>query len=550
MQRGTYGVLMVLAAAVAGCRLVSAPAGADKGGIYLNLSADAILIEPRLSKQEKGVGREEALNRSSREEIVEALNSYVDSYVGSQVKGLFLNVNYQRACFDSQVMESYWDLEDPEKEISGWPRMFWETQKKGVDPFAVCVARCRTDRLSPWVSVRMNDHHYFDIPSRINRLWLDHPELRTRPPNGLFNYGKREVRDYYMAFIREVLDTYDVDGVELDWMRTQHLFPDDKVAEGQPLLNQFMREVRELTQAKARERRHPIRVAVRVPVTPEIGRCYGLDAVAWAQEGVVDMVILSNWFTPTNVDIPVERWKREIGPASSCLVVPGADAALCLAQNKTVKQMNGTVESLRGFAVSAFSRGADAVYIFNNFMIPYKTQTVHPDGTVTYSSDRQAALRELGSLATALGKPRTHVLTFTAPDLRPEPKAPWPLPPGAAKAFDLHIGPKPAGGRCAVHVGLDACEGVREAEVSVTVNGAACRALGDLPRDPRYTYDNTRVWHVVKGVAETGARVLAFGVEPAALQDGYNRVEVTNKKGEAQALTWLELHISPPAVSP
>jgi hypothetical protein len=530
--------------------LVSSPAGSDKGGIYLNLSADAILIEPRLAKQERGVSREEALNRSSRAEIVEALNSYVDSYVGSQVKGLFLNVNYQRACFDSQVMESYWNLEDPEKAISGWPRMFWETKKKGVDPFAVCVARCRTNCLSPWISVRMNDHHYFDIPSRINRLWLDHPELRTRPPHGLFNYGKKEVRDYYMAFIREVLDAYDVDGVELDWMRTQHLFPDDKVAEGLPLLNQFMREVRELTQAKARERRHPIKVAVRVPVTPEIGRRYGLDAVAWAQEGVVDMVILSNWFTPTNVDIPVERWKREIGPASACLIVPGADAALCLAQNKTIKQMNGTVESMRGFAVSAFSRGADAVYIFNNFMIPYKTQTVHPDGTVTYSSDRQEALRELGSLSTALGKPRTHVLTFTAPDLKPEPKDPWPLPHGVAQAFDLHIGPKPAGGRCAVHVGLDACAGVGDAEVSVTVNGAACRMLGDLPRDPRYTYDNTRVWHVVKGVAETGARVLAFHVEPAALQDGYNRIEVTNKKGEAQALTWLELYVSPPAVSP
>lgn len=530
-------------AAVAGCVGVSPFAGPEKNGIYLNLSADAVLIEPQLKKQERGVSREEALNRSSREEIVEALNSYVDSYVGTQVKGLFLNVNYQRACFDSKVMESYWNLPDPEKEISGWPRMFWETKKKGVDPFAVCIARCRTDRLSPWVSVRMNDHHYFDIPSRINRLWLDHPELRTRPPHGLFNYGKQEVRDYYLAFIREVLDTYDVDGIELDWMRTQLLFPDDQAAAGMPLLNAFMREVRALTRAKARERGHAIRVAVRVPVTPEIGRRYGLDAVAWARAGDVDLVILSNWFTPTHFDIPVERWKQALGRDSACLVVPGADAALCLAQSKTVKQMNNTVESLRGFAVSAFSRGADAIYIFNNFMIPYKTQTVHPDGTVTTSSDRQTALRELGSLATALGKPRTHVLTFTAPDLKPEPKEPRPLPPGAAQAFDLHIGPKPEGGRCTVHVGLDACEGLAEAELTVTVNGAACRGLGDLPRDPRYTYDNTKVWHVVRGVAETGARVLAFEVPQAALKDGYNRVAISNAKTAKLAMTWLEIEV-------
>jgi len=517
----------------------------DKGGIYLNLSADAVLIEPRLSKQEKGVSREQALNRSSREEIIAALNAYVDSYVGSQVKALFLNVNYQRACFDSKVMESYWNLPDPEKEITEWPRMFWETKKKGVDPFAVCIARCRADRLSPWVSVRMNDHHYFNIPSRINRLWLDHPELRTRPPNGLFNYAKPEVRAYYQAFIREVLDTYDVDGIELDWMRTQTLFPDDQVAGGLPLINQFMREVRALTEAKARERGHPIRIAVRVPVTPEIGRRFGLDAVAWAQEGLTDMVILSNWFTPTNTDIPVERWKQAISPASGCLIVPGADAALCLAQNKTVKQMNNTIESMRGWAVSAFSRGADAVYIFNNFMIPYQTQTVHPEGKVTYSSERQAALRELGSLATALGKPRTHVLTFTAPDLTKEPAAPRPLPPGAAQTFDLHIGPRPDGGHSTVHVSLDAAPGLADAQLTVTVNGAACRPLGDLPRDPRYKYDNTKIWHVVKGVAETGARVLAFDVPTSALQDGYNKVAITHGKSTPLAMTWLELHLTP-----
>ena len=57
-----------------------------------------------------------------------------------------------------------------------------------------------------------------------------------------------------------------------------------------------------------------------------------------------------------------------------------------------------------------------------------------------------------------------------------------PLPPGEAKAFDLHIGPKPQGSRCTVRVGLDACDGLAETELAVTVNGAACRALGDLPQ--------------------------------------------------------------------
>jgi len=341
-----------------------------------------------------------------------------------------------------------------------------------------------------------------------------------------------------------VLDTYDVDGIELDWMRTQTLFPDDQVAEGLPLLNQFMREIRAMTEAKARERGHPIRIAVRVPVTPEIGRRFGLDAVAWAQEGLTDMVVLSNWFTPTNTDIPVERWKQALGPASGCLIVPGADAALCLAQNKNIKQMNNSIETMRGFAVSSFHRGADAIYIFNNFMIPYKTQTVHPDGSVTTSNDRTRALRELGSLATASNGPRTHVLTFTSPSLAPEPTSPRSLAAQQTLTFDLPIGPRTAHGPCTLHVALDSCPTVAAAELVVSVNAQPCRWTGDLPRDRRYTYDNTRIWHVVKNVAETGARVLAFDVPLAALQSGSNRITIMNPTANPLAITWLELALT------
>ncbi len=36
-----------------------------------------------------------------------------------------------------------------------------------------------------------------------------------------------------------------------------------------------------------------------------------------------------------------------------------------------------------------------------------------------------------------------------------------------------------------------------DAQLTVTVNGESCRPHSDLPRDPRYTYDNTKIWHTV-----------------------------------------------------
>jgi len=340
-----------------------------------------------------------------------------------------------------------------------------------------------------------------------------------------------------------VLDKYDVDGIELDWMRTQHLFPDGKAAEGMLLIDQFMAEIREMTKAKARERGHPIKVAVRVPVTPEIGKYFGLDAVRWAQENLIDILVLSNWFVPTDFDIPVEQWKREIGPESTAIIAAGADFAYCITNSKQIKQMKGNIETMRGFAVSAYSRGADAIYIFNNFMIPYKLKIIGADGKVSYVDDRKTAMSEIGQLSTALGKPRTHVLTHHNPGVENKPLELIVLKGGETREFQIHIGPEPEQGSYTVNVGIDSREGFDKAQFVVKVNSQACPMLGDMPRDPRYKYDNSKVWHVVEHVSETGARVMQFKVDPAALKDGYNCISITNSTQDEQALTWLEIHL-------
>ncbi|MDA3925394.1 MAG: hypothetical protein PF904_11920 [Kiritimatiellae bacterium] len=543
MLRGVVKGLLLAIVFLAGCRLISPTEKVQKNCIYLNMSADAIPIQAKFAKEGKGVSKEEAINRCTKAEIIEALNGFVDYYADTQVKGLFLNVNYQRACFDSEVMEAYWDQENPEKDLVGWTRMFLALKKKDVDAFDVCVKRCRENKIEPWISFRMNDHHYFDKPALINSFYLDNPEFRTRPPHGLFNYGKKEVRDYYKAFIVETLDKYDVDGIELDWMRTQHLFPDGKAAEGMKLIDQFMREIREITKAKAKERGHPIKVAVRIPVTPEIGKQFGLDGVTWAREGLVDLLVLSNWFVPTDFDIPVERWKKEIGPESSAIIAAGVDFAYCICHKEQVKQLKGNIETMRGFAASSYSRGADAIYIFNSFMIPFKMKIIGADGKVSYSNDKKQAMNEIGQLSTALGKSRTHVFTYHDPDVEKRPREPIALKSGETKEFEIHIGPKPETGDSFVNVGLESKTGFEKADIFVTVNGSPCQILGDMLCDPKYKYDNTRVWHVVQHVSETGARVMQFKVNPGALKDGYNLISITNKSKDGQALTWLEMHL-------
>ena len=75
------------------------------------------------------------------------------------------------------------------------------------------------------------------------RRRLDRPGLRLCHP---------EVREHHMEFVRELLERYDPDGLELDWMRFGYHFKPGHEAEGRAILTQFMRDVRALTREWSR----------------------------------------------------------------------------------------------------------------------------------------------------------------------------------------------------------------------------------------------------------------------------------------------------------
>ena len=226
----------------------------------------------------------------------EGLNAFVDQYAGTQVTHLFLNPNAMRASHRSSVRDAIWDegtQHMPKAEEPGglWPnnaRLLWE---RGLDPYAVWIARSREKGIVPWLTMRMNDVHSVDEPKNFmhSSFWVNHPEF-WRVPGGkgwtdrALDYGRPEVREHAMAYVKELLERYDPDGLELDWMRFGWHFAPGKEAEGAELLCAFMREVRGLTKAAAEKRGHPIKLGARVPADPDGARGLGMDGVRWVKE--------------------------------------------------------------------------------------------------------------------------------------------------------------------------------------------------------------------------------------------------------------------------
>jgi len=527
------GTIAALGAAPRG--QATAP-GAGRGPI-VNIAADGLvgcLVPPLAIDGSHG-----------RDELLTAYRKLVDHYADAGVPYLFLNVCYQRAAYPSKVWDTYWDLDDPDTQATGWPRCYWLLHKKGVDPFAACIARCRARGVLPWLSIRMNDTHYIGDPTRTSSFWQRHPELR-RAPQGGYDFTHQAVRDHYLALVAEVMDRYDCDGVELDWMRFPWHFKPGEERRGRAALDDFMRAAHELAEQASRRRGHVVRLAARIPAVPEFAQGLGMDGVAWARNGWVDMLILASVWRPSDTDIPIERWRALLGPAAgNVLLAAGTD--LWLQGAPGGKLMSDDRETQRAFTAAMLDRGADLIYLFNHFnMNDFRYQEPLPDGRTVVRDEGSALLAEAGRLEAAVQGARRHVLTFhdPAPPGLPNPKPlPAQLALGRPVRFRLFIGPKPTKGRVILRVGLERAPGVAEARLGARLNGAACGPLEDLtgpaPRKPN-PHDASRVFHV----AHVAHRMVQFEAPLGAARRGYNEVALRLVHGAPQKVVWLEIYLT------
>jgi hypothetical protein len=372
----------------------------------------------------------------------ERLDQVVDRLADSQVTTMLICCNAKRTNYDSKVWEMYGfdPTRDTGTEYGQWGANIQAIYKAGVDPVQRMIDRCRQRNISPWVSIRMNDAHDATVPVSPlhSQFWMDHPEYHL-PNYGMnigLDYGLKPVRDHYMALLREVCDRFDMDGLELDWNRFPHSFRrGEEIAQGQ-VLTGWLGEVREVVRAAEQKWNHPICLAARVPARPQASMGTGLDAVTWAQQGLIDHLIVAPFLT-TDFDVPVEQWNQLLSGTGVGVTV-GLEHAVGASW---YEQMPNTPELRRGAAMAALARGSQGTYLFNHFAFA--------DEEKPYLLKEPYLLQEMGSVETLADKDRSYAVTYA--DIN-DPNTPmWgalgalprTLSPGESADFSLFIGPKP-----------------------------------------------------------------------------------------------------------
>lgn len=321
----------------------------------------------------------------------------------------------------------------------------------------------------------------------------------------------------------ELLERYDPDGLELDWARFgYHLTPGREGEEGE-FLAEVMRRARARIRAWPKNGEHPILLGIRVRAHADAAAGLGTDAVRRAHEGLVGMIVPCPFWTASGFDIPIEFWHERLVPAlRRVAVVPGIEHnARPFPGAEAVANDLGT---LRGFAASAYYRGADSLYLFNWMNSQTRPVTAGQYGQLLREGLSNEAIRRA---------PRRHPVGYrdTVPPGFPN-GAQLPADALAGRECRIPIGPAPEAGRVWAVIGLARREGLDEAQLTASLHGHAletAEALTDLRR-----------------FGGAVARAVRGPCPLAAARDGLNRLHVRQVKGSSpQQIVWVEIRVEP-----
>ncbi len=480
--------------------------------------------------------------------------SWVDGYAQGQVKELIFNPNAMRTSYGSKVWDPIWLNYDPNgpddqplfkslpPKDREWPRKWihtaWQLHQDGIDPYRIWMDVSRKKKVSPWISMRMNDSHFTNDEQLYlhSEFWRSNPQFRRIPYRSAeflstdwsLDYAHREVREHEMKLVKELVERYDFDGLELDWMRFGYHFRPGFEREGAPLLTDFMVKVRRLLDRAEQKRGHKIKLGARVPSRPQTAAGLGMDAVTWARKGLVDLLVPTPFWATIETDMPMELWK-ELLYGTNVTLAAGLELQLLEYWNPPYPPYpQNSLETARGAAISLLDRGADRIYLFNYFHgVP--ANAVDPE-SVLHPRNFPSVLRELGSVEAITGKPRRHVITYPDVWAPGEPRAialPATVNKGELKEFRIHIGPKPVSGKVMVALGIQAETKITKKTLEVRVNGDRCGLIGPVK------------------LPVPAPRIGAYGFEVplSTVKQGNNLIEIVPQT--AVTVGWVEIKIIP-----
>jgi hypothetical protein len=420
------------------------------------------------------------------------------------------------------------------------PDSFGQFVLNGGDVVKVFIDRCRAKGQAAFISFRMNDAHHKefvdpkpgDKPSSsigmsVTRFYAEHPEHRIKPGSQrgadlVQNFAVPEVRAQKLALIRELCENYDLDGLELDFLRFYSYFREETPLEQRrAIMTDLVKEVRQMIGPKRW-------LSARVPCYLPALDALGLDLKALVAAGL-DMVNASaHYFTTQQHDLAAIR-KQTAGAAlyfELCHTIWKGDKVQ--AGYDVFPFRRATREHLQTSAHLAYARGADGISLFN---FAYYRQHGQGEGRGLFGEPPFEALKALGDPQTLAKQPQHWFIAsgWRSPGAKPLP-VPRKIEPGKPAKFNFDL----ASPRGDVRVRIQANKSLANSEWTATFNGEAVSATSDVSEPFAVPYPSM--------IAKPD-ELSAWTIPAKLLRDGKNSLEVTQKNGDPVTVVFVDLAV-------
>jgi len=232
--------------------------------------------------------------------------------------------------------------------------------EEGVDIMRIFLEATRERGLEAFYSYRVNGSDNDLVVTRKIPMKQRHPEWLLAGPWApdrkiFWDFRNQEIRDYKLSILREVVDNYDFDGIEIDFARGPITLPLGQQWKYRHHLTDFMSKVRALTLEAAERRGRPILLAARLPASIEGCRIDGIDIETWTSRQLLDIIALGC----RSFEGDVAAYRR-ITAGTPIKLLGGSD------EHHTSDGYDWPpIEVLRGVFANWWQQGVDGIYCFN-----------------------------------------------------------------------------------------------------------------------------------------------------------------------------------------
>ncbi|MFI4910927.1 MAG: LamG-like jellyroll fold domain-containing protein [Sedimentisphaeraceae bacterium JB056] len=412
------------------------------------------------------------------------------------------------------------------------------------DVVQVFVDRCREKGLTPFISFRLNDGHRLDnvndlpgqIPSgacnNITPFYKNNPDYRIGDNldswyERVQNWAIPAVREYKLASIEEICENYDIDGLELDFMRMCSFFDTSATTsfERANIMTSVIADVRGYLDDNTAEGDYKW-LCVRVPCYISTHDALGIDLPSMVAAGV-DMVNLSSYFF-TDQQAEIAEIKALIPDTAVYYEMTGTP----LTGNPvpgvydSYDYLRTTAEQFYTSAHIAYNEGASGVSLFN-----FQYYRDHgEDIGAPFTEPPFEIMEHLGEPQWLASQNHYHFIggIWNSPPISNRPLNRV-FSAGSSYTFTMPLYPQ-LYGQSKLRIRADAS--IADSSWTAKINGYQLSPTGDVSE----IYDNT--YPNFKGEEED---YKAWIVPIEYLESGDNDIYIKLDSGESARIIWIDL---------